>query len=806
MWILQIPDVPDYKLKVKQLWLRPGTSVAVGRNPSNDVILDGARSISKHHISIDVDQNEEGFSSKVHKRSVLRIRDLGAKFKSFLSLPNADEAIQVESEYILQDSRVNLRLGKVMDAIFTIFWQEMTIALSNVKPKDVQALCDKLDVKYSKDYSPATTHVVTSKYNTPKALQALILQKWIVAPAYLTAMLEQAEQSRGDIGSMPDPWQVEYLPEDAFSEEYGHTAFRPTAGRENCYEGLQFVFFTPEQYKSLKPLITTGAGQSFLYQGDFSEQVIADYLFELSRPVVIPPVNSENETELLDQLVEVIGCVTMTQGDFIHLILSSGKHEVYDACKTRPWSAPKMKASTRSLSPEQSEEEEVAGAEEAEHNKEEEPKSVTEVVPQQHDTIQIQMPSLEEAELLKPAPSRRIGSRAVRTLESFDDDLFGTIMPLPKSSQGRGDGRSQGWKSTPETQAATQPFDLFESSMPMPPRRNRKSTQEVSEGPSLSQPQPVRSDRKRPHESEHNLSSSPEIVKKVKTRAIEPEYIEQEFQLPPAATAFEKTRSQVVERPPAQDKGNATRDDMGSPDAQANPRKRKQVHKDITEEEIRQTLLENKRKAEKELQAADEENGIPGNNELRNLGTVEFFELELRDDDADADDHTRHEAPSNATGVDPRWAGRKNFKRFRRAARGDAQTREADRPSIMIRLVESRPSDRAFADKQWLETATTRDASHSSRARNDERAANLEFGPIMSRESRGERTQSRGPSQRGLSQTQAPSQTQRSNTTTRAAQQSLPSKSRSQNSKPGGQSLFLPDESDSDDDPLKFRM
>jgi hypothetical protein len=142
----------------------------------------------------------------------------------------------------------------------------------------VRARLENLDIKTIIPYLvDQTTHVVQSKRNTAKGLQALINGKYIVQNSYIDALVyattptdleNDASASPLELdfdSAWPDP--TEHLP-PAANEPISRpaAAFAPNPSRVNVFEGYTFVFGDPSQFENLQAAINNGQGKALLYQ------------------------------------------------------------------------------------------------------------------------------------------------------------------------------------------------------------------------------------------------------------------------------------------------------------------------------------------------------------------------------------------------------------------------------------------------------------------------------------------------------------------------------------------------------------
>jgi hypothetical protein len=142
----------------------------------------------------------------------------------------------------------------------------------------VRSRLEDLDIKTVIDYLvDHTTHVVQSKRNTAKGLQALVNGKYIVNDSYIDAVVYAA--TPGDLenleslcpleidfeSSWPDP--NEHLP-PAGKEPVNRpaSAFAPNSARLTVFEGYTFIFGDRSQFDNLQAPINNGQGKALLYE------------------------------------------------------------------------------------------------------------------------------------------------------------------------------------------------------------------------------------------------------------------------------------------------------------------------------------------------------------------------------------------------------------------------------------------------------------------------------------------------------------------------------------------------------------
>lgn len=142
----------------------------------------------------------------------------------------------------------------------------------------VRSRLEDLDIKTIIPYVvDQTTHVVQSKRNTAKGLQALVNGKYIVQNSYIDALvyattpsdLENVESLSPLETDFDAAWPdaMEHLP-PAGKEPISRpaAAFAPNPSRVNIFENYTFVFGDATQFENLQAPITNGQGKALFYE------------------------------------------------------------------------------------------------------------------------------------------------------------------------------------------------------------------------------------------------------------------------------------------------------------------------------------------------------------------------------------------------------------------------------------------------------------------------------------------------------------------------------------------------------------
>lgn len=139
---------------------------------------------------------------------------------------------------------------------------------------------EHLDIKTIKPYViDATTHIVATKRNIPKCLQALVNGKNIVTEEFIDAVAEIASSP----GTTEDGSRASSLLEDDFQSNWPDAMrylprpgkepnprapadFAPNAGRMTVFDGFTFIFGYAGQHASLSPVLTNGGAKTLHFK------------------------------------------------------------------------------------------------------------------------------------------------------------------------------------------------------------------------------------------------------------------------------------------------------------------------------------------------------------------------------------------------------------------------------------------------------------------------------------------------------------------------------------------------------------
>ncbi|KAF3480585.1 DNA damage response protein RcaA [Arthroderma uncinatum] len=289
MWILSSDG--------KRIWLKPGKKYLFGRVQQDGIThtIDN-RTISRKHLIIEVEKVKPGDGSHIHTKSKLIVSDAGSRWGTTLD----GTLITGESKELGSRNEYKLSLGRY-PSVLRIKWCPVVLSFSfptkQLKAKDplahARSQLEELDIKTVIPYvAGKTTHVVQSKRNTAKGLQALISGCYLVQDTFIERIRYAAspkdvehEESLSPLeedfdNAWPNP--AEDLPPCGNAPtELPDSAYQPDPARINVFEGYTFVFCDKKRFEDLLGPISSGHGKALLYEvepGKTKAEDVVDYL------------------------------------------------------------------------------------------------------------------------------------------------------------------------------------------------------------------------------------------------------------------------------------------------------------------------------------------------------------------------------------------------------------------------------------------------------------------------------------------------------------------------------------------------
>ncbi|KAK7613758.1 hypothetical protein JOL62DRAFT_565273 [Phyllosticta paracitricarpa] len=692
MWLL---SNEGHFLGGKRIWLSPGTEHLFGRGKDhsgpNCYIYPEQKSFSRKHLTIQVKKSEAEAAGRPDRKSEVVLRDLGSKFGTELDGDKFTGSEKVIGARTQGKELHVIKMGQCKD-LWRLEWHPVNITLSSQRAKkkksqqansqDMQEHLERCDVKFTERFQPQhTTHVVASKRNTPKGLQALVSGKWIVTSAWLDALEQQvsrpevAEGEEQQISPLALDFDASWPNEADFIPDVGQepiqrdaALFKPNPERESVFKGYTFVFTNDTQYSHLAPVIEQGSGKALSYDIDIdstrSEDVV-QYIKNVAgesglgefedgsegKGVVLVRPNDDDEKARICQTADIIlGQRSIRQGDFLDAIVMNDatglRKPLEESLGGTPLATPQEQQPRETPAPSA-------------------PPPSTEPPPETR---------------VEQLPARRRGFRRAMTTSRFKG--FDTFDPsessgLPPPSE---DGR---FKTQVGDSIHDEPSPVG-SQISAPSCHNSEA--------------PAAKGRKRPYQGDT-------VVESTETRE------NMVDKILPASAAMKRRRMEqglqtsYGEATPIPDEGQKS---AKKPSAKLpfDSRKKKKVE-DINVQELTKERLQK----EEQQRIEDEEalrEGLQGMDieSIRNLAQVEEMEVKPRKDRLDTGDQNVDSARWKAE-----WNGRKNFKKFRKRRRGDTNEETPMRGrKVIVGLQEVTPKDNNMINDDWFGDRPDRDS------------------------------------------------------------------------------------------------
>lgn len=670
------------------MWLKPGKKYLFGR-----VKKDGVRfaidhkTVSRKHFVITVDPVRDQDVGQVHARTKIIITDEKSKAGT-----NIDGELIRGSSQELKNPVNSIRPGSCPHELL-IRWQPcvMTFMLSKkeIKNGDLKTRQDRvkdLDIRAVADYlTEHTTHLVATKRNTAKGLQALIEGRPIVTDAYIDALIYASTPI--DLQEEENLCPLETDFDDAWPDPTPHLpppgkeptdkpaeAYKPDSARAKVFDKYTCIFFDQTQYDTLLPPITTGHGKALLLKVDAGSTTIEDgenFVRKASNNIgrtIIVNVNENDESkswlaDYIDQLCAKFDQEPASQSDFLDAVLA------VNAAQLR-----KSRRPTTSTSSDQDHRNHVNGSKVANGTLTNGHSSAHKSNGTQAEGSQSPALSSRAGSALPESAAKRGSNNVTQQPQSQDDNPRPTKRPRfvpPKKPRAAFDD-----DFNPDAIAE---YDEEAPPAKSQPRNRRSSPVAVKE-------EPVQ-----------HLTSSRDASPALSVQADSED--DEMDELLPAAAAMTRanglpTRSSLKSKPTARTKEVKLMDVREVVRAQ------------------REAEQEQQRKEQEEMKGLHEEAELT--NGPANLVKVSTFDLPMRRRSGkDGTNEFKGESWR------PEWDGRKNFKGFVRARDVAAGNGEAPRrrEKIIIPLEPAKRHDYGLGDKYWEKTQEEKDKAAKEKER-----------------------------------------------------------------------------------------
>ncbi|KAI9834376.1 MAG: hypothetical protein M1819_002987 [Sarea resinae] len=688
MWILESDgDV----LQHKRIWLRPGKKYLFGRTrPEGGGFVIENKSISRKHLTITVADVKPGDGSHVHTRSELTIEDQNAKIGTHLD----GEQIRGQSRVLSKDEH-EIKLGS-FPQLFRIRWEPVVLSFSfsskEQKNKDplipVRARLEALDIKAIIPYvTNKTTHVVASKRNTAKGLQALINARYIVDDSFVDAIVAAATPGAVDGIESQAPLEIDFdanwpdvsqhLPAQAKEPKQRPAEFfAPDPKRANVFENFTFVFCDQTQFDNLQAPIANGGGKAVLFQLQMGKTTVEEIV------QYVKNVSGEKENESFQSGDAGKGAV---------VVRFRGKKGMED------WAIELGNDVARRLDQRLIEQSEFLDA----------------ILVNDASVLRRPLPE-EDDESIRAPPNTAMPSTQERH-EAVEEEAAEKPSENPVEEQPKPTRRSRMRRAVTSRFKGFDDFDsastpqksLVDSSLQISSVPQDNATREESQGLFVSQS--VMDVDSQPHETSATQNRSS------RKRSAPPSDHEDDAEVVetmlPAAAAMKRRRIDEERR------GISTKPSQSQQTPVESPKMARKPNKEINVREAAREHLEAEeevaRLGQESLQASLEGIDIE---QMKNLALVEEMEVLERPN------RPSRTAAYGDTGDrwDERWNGRKNFKKFRRRVEAGAPAIQRRAQKVIVPLEEVKKKDYGIGEEYWIEGRSYRTKRGKEKERENE--------------------------------------------------------------------------------------
>lgn len=299
MWVLSWND--------RSIWLRPGSKHLFGRATTKPEGVErhhyiSDKSVSRKHLWFIVGDASDS-TDPCSKSSITIVGE--GKTGTWLDeqrLPADDQT------RTLSGTKHSFRLGG-SDTTLVLEWRPILIGFTAGVSRTAKANGTALsaeratfagcDIKLAPDYvAHHTTHTIAKKRNTGAVLHALVQGSWVVTVSFVEALAAACKQDGKDQDGIPRPslleqdftrhWprEEDYIcPSSTEPVARDDSWLKPDTARAELFRDYMFVFMDRSQHSTLTPVINAAGGKTFCCEfqaGETSIESVVDYVKELA--------------------------------------------------------------------------------------------------------------------------------------------------------------------------------------------------------------------------------------------------------------------------------------------------------------------------------------------------------------------------------------------------------------------------------------------------------------------------------------------------------------------------------------------
>ncbi|KAF2210921.1 hypothetical protein CERZMDRAFT_99092 [Cercospora zeae-maydis SCOH1-5] len=728
MWVVSCSDAHwDGRRK----WLRPGTKHLFGRSSTKPDEVDLAhnishKSVSRKHLILTVSNVSSDDTTNLHSKSSITIVGQG-KTGTWLDgqrLPAEDQT------RTLRGDKHTLQLGN-QETTLTLEWRPVVLAFTSGVSKSAKAKgtalaaerqkLDRCDIKIAAEYIPSiATHAIAKKRNTPPVLQALLQARWVVSASFVEALAVACNQDGREQDGSPRTSLLEQDFDQNWPNEEEHICssagepvsrpdswLKPNSARCEVFQNYTFVFLETEQYDILAPVVNAGNGKALCFPftlGRTKVEEAVQYVRDVSGNketdrfalsgqfgpsgiVIIRARDTDTFRDVHRQLDAALGQLSIEQNEFLDAILSvdatmlrrplqrepgSGRNTATSSSVPIPPDptdalSPRVSASSSMPRPPQGPADSVL----ASTDTSQQPPTSAQLPPQDEDQAE---PQTEEPPNAPPAKKRR---RFVTQKFQGFDDFDPTAVKRPRSKSPVPFVPQPSQSQTPIGQSKATSEETLRRAFPAGERGAQKRPAQVEEDDEVTETAEQRYERMFPGQA---------ALKRRKTEEAAAAAAKKAASAPtgtPAQAASEIIRKEELKNEKPKGKGKQSKQDADI--------KARITAKRVEEEE------QHRREEERLLE------GLAPGEELPDLGNVAKhpgicmeYELPIRDP-----------RPTITVSDNPQWAGRPDYKKFKKRRTAVHDNNRAETPNsetgVIIPLEEIRPHGSGLGGEYWLE-------------------------------------------------------------------------------------------------------
>ncbi|KAL2919028.1 hypothetical protein HK105_201298 [Polyrhizophydium stewartii] len=311
-----------------RIWLKPGSSVTIGRKDT-DIVL-ARRNVSRTHAVLVVAPTRPSESADVAAWPAVTIEDKKSTYGTFVGTAKIAENAPVRLTH-----GQTFRIGNENNVfVFRLVREKVVVCTSGLRTRarnEIQAVAAQYDIKIVPDFGRDCTHLLMETFQvTAKVVKALSLAKPIITQAWIRAF-DGVDPMQF---TMPD--HAKFLPDAGEMRMWRPTQFLPDPRRGLLFCNIDFIVFSQAERTAVDAVVTASSGRTSLFEfadpaalSELEIEALSRIIDNAPRAIVVSPKDPALGS-LADAIRARISCDSITHDQIAIAIINTSVESVVE--------------------------------------------------------------------------------------------------------------------------------------------------------------------------------------------------------------------------------------------------------------------------------------------------------------------------------------------------------------------------------------------------------------------------------------------------------------------------------------------